>query len=153
SWLVKGAYVLIAFSLTVSATLAARLFGFAALVGPLRWVNAALALGVAGYTAFLFAQCEGRDLWQSHLLLPQLWVQAVALGGAALLPFTSAEPEQLAGRQMLALVMVLGLIAHFLFAMLERWGRHPTDNGKQAAAFLDTIRWDRIPIFRASLFL
>ena len=153
SWLVKGAYILIAFSMTVSATLAARFFGFEALVQPLRWVNAVLGLGVAGYTAFLFAQCEGRDLWQSKLLLPQLVAQAVALGGAALLPFTSADEEHLAGRQMLALVMVLGLIAHFLFAMLERWGRHPTDNGKQAAAFLDTIRWDRIPIFRASLIL
>jgi Fe-S-cluster-containing dehydrogenase component/formate-dependent nitrite reductase membrane component NrfD len=153
SWLVKGAYILIAFSMTVSATLAARFFGLAALVQPLRWVNAVLGIGVAGYTAFLFAQCEGRDLWQSKLLLPQLLAQAVALGGAALLPFTSADEEHLAGRQMLALVLVLGLVAHFLFAMLERWGKHPTDNSKQAAAFLDTIRWDKIPIFRASLFL
>jgi Fe-S-cluster-containing dehydrogenase component/formate-dependent nitrite reductase membrane component NrfD len=153
SWLVKGAYVLIAFSMTVSATLAARFFGWTQLVEALRWVNAALALGVAGYTAFLFAQCEGRDLWQSKILLPHLLVQAVVLGAAALLPFTSSDSEHLAARQLLAMVMVGGLVGHFLFALIERWSRHPTDNGKQAAAFLDSIRWGRLPIFRLSLFL
>ena len=43
---------------------------------------AAVAASVAGYTAFLFAQCEGRDLWQGRLLLPTLLTQAVAAGGA-----------------------------------------------------------------------
>ena len=36
-----------------------------------------LSAGVAGYTAFLFGQCEGRDLWQTPLLLPTLLAQAV----------------------------------------------------------------------------
>ena len=40
------------------------------------------AAGVAGYTAFLFGQCEGRDLWQSPLLLPTLLAQAVVAGSA-----------------------------------------------------------------------
>jgi formate-dependent nitrite reductase membrane component NrfD len=40
------------------------------------------ALGTAGYTAFLFGQCEGRDLWQTPLLLPVLLAQAVTAGGA-----------------------------------------------------------------------
>ena len=42
---------------------------------------------VAGYTAFLFAQCEGRDLWQTKLLLPHLLVQAVLCGAVVLIPF------------------------------------------------------------------
>ena len=41
-----------------------------------------LAAGTAGYTAFLFGQCEGRDLWQTPLLLPILLAQAIAAGGA-----------------------------------------------------------------------
>ena len=44
---------------------------------------ALLAAAVAGYTAFLFGQCEGRDLWQTPLLLPILLAQAVVAGGAA----------------------------------------------------------------------
>ena len=44
-----------------------------------------LAAGTAGYTAYLFGQCEGRDLWQTPLLLPVLLAQAVAAGAASLL--------------------------------------------------------------------
>jgi Ni/Fe-hydrogenase subunit HybB-like protein len=39
----------------------------------------------AVYTAFLFAQSKGRDLWQSPLLPPHMAVQAVMAGAAALL--------------------------------------------------------------------
>ena len=41
-----------------------------------------IAAGTAGYTAFLFAQCEGRDLWQTPLLLPMLLARAVTAGAA-----------------------------------------------------------------------
>ena len=37
-----------------------------------------IGLAAAGYTAFLFAQCEGRDLWQTPLLLPALLARAGA---------------------------------------------------------------------------
>ena len=47
------------------------------------WLTLPLALGAAIYTAFLFAQSEGRDLWQTPLLLPILLAQAVVAGGAA----------------------------------------------------------------------
>ena len=52
-------------------------------------------LGTAGYTAYLFAQCEGRDLWQTPLLLPVLLAQAVTAGGAtyAVLDLFMAVPE------------------------------------------------------------
>ena len=146
SWLVKGAWILIAFSLTVSVTLAARWFGVDAAIASLRWVNAILALGVAGYTAFLFAQCEGRDLWQSKKLLPHLLVQATALGAAVLLPFATDGAT-------LRLVLSLALMLHLGFAFLERWGKHPTSNGMQGAAFLDVVRLWGLPIYRVSLFV
>jgi len=44
---------------------------------------ALLGLATAGYSAFLFAQCEGRDLWQTPLLLPTLLARSVVAGGAA----------------------------------------------------------------------
>ena len=42
-----------------------------------------LAAAAAGYSAFLFGQAEGRDFWQSPLLLPHLLVAALAAGFAA----------------------------------------------------------------------
>ncbi|MEM7338866.1 MAG: NrfD/PsrC family molybdoenzyme membrane anchor subunit [Actinomycetota bacterium] len=82
SWLVKGAYVLMAFAAVCALWFLA---GVADASGLLPWlaVPAVLgAAGTAGYTAFLFAQCEGRDLWQTPLLLPVLLAQAVTAGGA-----------------------------------------------------------------------
>jgi hypothetical protein len=146
SWLVKGAWILIAFSLTVSATLALRLFGLEQAADRVRWLSAALGLGVAGYTAFLFRQCEGRDLWQSPLLLPHLLAQALACGAAALLPAD-------AGDSGLALVLFAALAAHLGLALAERFKRHGTDNARQAAAFLGAVKLGGVPAWHAGLAL
>ena len=54
---------------------------------PLNVVLAVLSLPAAvmaaGYTAFLFAQAEGRDLWQSRWLFPHLIAQALMAGAGA----------------------------------------------------------------------
>ncbi len=83
SWLVKGAHVLMTFSVVCGAWFIA---GVADQGAALKWLAPLAVLGAAGtagYTAFLFAQCEGRDLWQTPLLLPVLLSQAVTAGGAA----------------------------------------------------------------------
>jgi ferredoxin len=138
SWLVKGAWILIAFSITVSATLALRALGIDAAAEGLRWVSALLGLGVAGYTAFLFAQCEGRDLWQSPILLPHLLFQALMCGAVVLLPF-SGDPWALFG------LFFGSSLWHVLFGLLEKIKAHPTENARQAAAFLGTVRFAGLP--------
>ncbi len=87
SWLVRGSWILGAFAALVAVW---GLFGLADTGEPLRFLAlpvSLLAAGVAGYTAFLFGQCEGRDLWQTPLLLPILLAQAVIAGGAAFAVF------------------------------------------------------------------
>ena len=83
SWLVKGAYVLMAFGTITFIWLIAGLADSASQVRILAIPAAAAGLATAGYTAFLFAQCEGRDLWQTPLLLPMLLARAVIAGAAA----------------------------------------------------------------------
>ena len=82
SWLVKGAWVLAAFAACLAAWWIAGLAGAGSALAALVVPTVLLALGTAGYTAFLFGQCEGRDLWQEPLLLPVLVSQAVMAGGA-----------------------------------------------------------------------
>ncbi len=94
SWLTRGAFILIGFSLLLTA--------WCVLEGGvvLEWWGAELhaaarpgllvallllGLGTAVYTAFLFGQAEGRDLWQSPLLPIAFAVQAVILGAGVLL--------------------------------------------------------------------
>ena len=66
SWLVRGGIILGAFGALLTASIAARRLGMEATAEGLRWTGAVVGLGVAGYTAFLFAQCKGRDLWESR---------------------------------------------------------------------------------------
>jgi Fe-S-cluster-containing dehydrogenase component/formate-dependent nitrite reductase membrane component NrfD len=82
SWLVAGTWILILYSI-----LAAVWLGFGTLLnGRLRppIIAAAAIAGAfsAGYSAFLFAQAKGRDLWQSPLFLWHLLVQAIVAGAA-----------------------------------------------------------------------
>jgi formate-dependent nitrite reductase membrane component NrfD len=85
SWLVKGAYVLSAFALVCALWFVAGLADVDSVITILAIPGAALGASTAGYTAFLFAQCEGRDLWQTPLLLPLLIARAVVAGAAAYL--------------------------------------------------------------------
>lgn len=94
SWLTRGAVALIGFSgvaglwwvLELGVLLGWWGEGMMAVTRPvLLWLGFPLALVVAVYTAFLFAQAEGRDLWQSPLLPFHLVVQSFMMGGAVLL--------------------------------------------------------------------
>ena len=83
SWLVKGAYVLGRFALGSAIWFLAGVAGADTLIKVLAIPVALLGAATAGYTAFLFAQCEGRDLWQTPLLLPLLLARAVVAGASA----------------------------------------------------------------------
>ena len=85
SWLVVGTWILIFYSVMAVVWLG---FGiaFSIPVGLPIVVAAAIAGACsAGYSAFLFAQAKGRDLWQSPLFLWHLLVQAIVAGAAALI--------------------------------------------------------------------
>lgn len=94
SWLTRGAVILTGFSGAAAlwwAAEAATWMGWvdAGVVESARpWllgVSLPLAIGTAIYTAFLFGQAEGRDLWQSSLLPAHLAIQAAMAGAASLL--------------------------------------------------------------------
>ena len=132
SWLVRGGWILSAFGAVTAAILGAHWFGMDELANALRWVNLPLGLATAGYTAFLFAQCEGRDLWQERALLPHLIAQALFLGAGVLMPFAHWKSE-------LTLWFGVGVVLHSLFVTLELRKRHSTENARQAVAFLRVV--------------
>jgi Fe-S-cluster-containing dehydrogenase component/formate-dependent nitrite reductase membrane component NrfD len=82
SWLVRGAYILMAFAALCALWFLGGVTDSGGLLKVLAIPAVITAAGTAGYTAFLFGQCEGRDLWQTPLLLPVLLAQAVTAGGA-----------------------------------------------------------------------
>jgi Fe-S-cluster-containing dehydrogenase component/formate-dependent nitrite reductase membrane component NrfD len=84
SWLVRGGLIILGYGTVLTVLLLYRLAGRDA-PPLLAAAGLPLALMTAVYTAFLFAQSKGRDLWQSPLLPPHMAVQAVMAGAAALL--------------------------------------------------------------------
>jgi Fe-S-cluster-containing dehydrogenase component/formate-dependent nitrite reductase membrane component NrfD len=84
SWLVLGTWILIVYSIAGAVWLGLGI-GFSGPVHvPIVAVAGVAAAASAGYSAFLFAQAKGRDLWQSPLFLWHLLAQAVVAGAATM---------------------------------------------------------------------
>ena len=131
SWLVLGAVILLAFGVVLVLWLLAAAGGHGAMLGVLAAPLALLALGAAGYSAFLFAQAEGRDFWQSALVLPHLLVAAATAGAA--LALLVAPPTAFTRA-----LLLLGLAANFLLVLAECYTPHPnTDAGTAARTITD----------------
>jgi Fe-S-cluster-containing dehydrogenase component/formate-dependent nitrite reductase membrane component NrfD len=143
SWLVKGGIVLTLFGAVNAAIVILRFLKMDSAADGLRWVEALLGVGAAGYTALLFGQCEGRDLWQSKWLLPSLLAQAVMCGAIVFAP---------SARSMVCGFTAVGAFLVFtITAFIERYGKHETTNAKQAAAFLGTLRLGPIKAWSGGL--
>jgi Fe-S-cluster-containing dehydrogenase component/formate-dependent nitrite reductase membrane component NrfD len=118
SWLARGAFLLVGFATVFSLWWLAELLAWLELLSfpdisraAMAWLSAPLALGAAVYTAFLLAQAEGRDLWQSTLLPVHMLVQALMAGTGALLvlqPFAGFDAGLVAAAK-LGFGLTLGL--------------------------------------------
>ena len=145
SWLVRGTFILIAYGGLLVVWGAVRLAVQSSPPLALTWLVGVLALFTAIYTAFLFGQAEGRDLWQEPLLPASLAAQAVIAGAAGMSmgAVISGQPSALV--RTLLLVALGGLLAHGLLVVLAlitphatanaAWGRHELTRGAVASRF------------------
>jgi Fe-S-cluster-containing dehydrogenase component/formate-dependent nitrite reductase membrane component NrfD len=136
SWLARGAFILIAYSGLCSVFWLAAVAGFSVAASVLLWPTVLAGFCAAAYTAFLFGQCEGRDLWQTPLLPAHLIVQALLCGSAvlALLPEAIGGSTQALSFAIPALVISLGL--HLLMLLGEVAMPHTTDNARYGARLM-----------------
>lgn len=139
SWLARGAVLLIGFTAVVGIwwlyELGAYLFNYDIpwLRSTLLWLGLPLAIGVAIYTAFLFAQAEGRDLWQSPLLPFHLIVQALMAGSGAILILNAFGVAAEMGRVALLTFIVALLLDLFLTLFGEFGMPHASEVAARAA--------------------
>ncbi len=85
SWLARGAFIITGYGAGLGIDLLIRLMGNTSGLNGLWFLMAPLAALTAIYTAFLFSQAKGRDLWQNPILPLHLLTQAVMAGAAGLL--------------------------------------------------------------------
>lgn len=143
SWLARGAYLLIGFSAVAGLWWALEAGAYFDLFasGPVEairpyalWLGMPLALGSAIYTAFLFGQAEGRDLWQSTLLPLHLIVQAFMVGTGAMLIVDAfvTVPDPLA--QVTFITFATSLVLDLIITLMGEFGMpHASEAAAQAA--------------------
>jgi formate-dependent nitrite reductase membrane component NrfD/ferredoxin len=142
SWLVKGAFIIAGYSVVLAVHFIASWTGARNLQ---RWLiipGLPLSVMTAVYTAYLFAQAKGRDMWQNPLLPPHLLVQALLLGSALMLPIvvwfrgtrTSDGILEVLPTTALGLLWLLSITS--LIHLLMIWGEvsltHPTAHARLA---------------------
>lgn len=135
SWLVWGGYVLLVYGVLAVAWL---FYGIRESAIPpwLFWSSALAAAGAAGYSAFLFGQAKGRDLWQSPLLFWLLLVQAIVAGTAMLILAGSFLDVTLDLYVLLNEVLAIALLISLAMILGEVSGSHRSEDVKRATDLL-----------------
>lgn len=150
SWLARGAIYLIGFSTWTALWWLFELGGYlfkydVPLVRAIYlWGGLPLAIGVAVYTAFLFAQAEGRDLWQSPLLPFHLVVQAFMGGSAGLLMLHAARPVPAQMSQVVTILFIVSLCVDLFVTLIgEMTVPHASEVAARAAHEIRDGRYRR----------
>ncbi len=132
SWLVKGGYAITFYGLTLTIFLAATWMDLETIQTASMIVGLGLAVIVAIYTAFLFAQARARDFWQSPTLAIHMLVHSIMAGTATILLLsatTSISPDLLNwATQLLRIALAINL----LVMIVELTITHPTDDARLA---------------------
>jgi Fe-S-cluster-containing dehydrogenase component/formate-dependent nitrite reductase membrane component NrfD len=135
SWLVLGGYILVLYSVLAALWLfSGAVFGYVPNI--LAWPTALLAAGSAGYSAFLFGQAKGRDLWQSRLLFWHLLAQALVAGAATMLLTAVLLGTETTLRDTLADLLRLALFLDLALTLGEVTRRHASEDAQRAAEIL-----------------
>jgi Fe-S-cluster-containing dehydrogenase component/formate-dependent nitrite reductase membrane component NrfD len=136
SWLARGAFVLMGYSGLCGLFWMGSVFGLREFAAVLVWPTVLLGFLAAAYTAFLFGQCEGRDLWQTPLLPVHLIAQALMSGAAVLALLPEAMGGSPAVDSAARIALGASLIVHLLIVAAEFLMPHATDNAAYAARLI-----------------
>ena len=143
SWLTRGAFILIGFTVVAGMWWLLETLAYFGVLGsgladaarPIAlWTGAVLAGGAAIYTAFLFGQAEGRDLWQSSLLPFHLIVQALVAGSGVLLLMDAfwGLPESVGAVSLI--VFIAALLVDLFITLVGEFGMPHASETAAAAA-------------------
>jgi len=150
SWLVKGGYGITFFGLFTSLILGGTYFNIdvpsilKAFTVISTWL---LAVFVAIYTAFLFAQAKGRDFWQSPMLSIHMLLHSVLAGVAVysfILFFQTAFATSFWDygiKELLANILIIGLVINLFSMLIELATPHATEDAKRTVTMITKGRY------------
>jgi Fe-S-cluster-containing dehydrogenase component/formate-dependent nitrite reductase membrane component NrfD len=145
SWLVKGAYIITAFGGFLALAIVGWLAAPSLVTNPaFLVVGGLLGVATAVYTAFLFSQSKGRDLWQSPAMPVHMLSQAVIAGSAVAGLLGVAGVGGFDAMVVEArLWLGVGLVSHLALVGSEIFTPHQTEDAEEAAARITRGRFSQ----------
>ena len=143
SWLVRGAYIITAYSALLLLNLAIAIFDFDSRLHwwlPVPLIT--LALLTAVYTAFLFAQAKGRDFWQSRTVPLNMVTHAIICGAAFLALFTRFWTVDF--NSYLRYLLVITATLHLVMTMIELYLPHQSKETQRVVASILVGNYSRL---------
>ena len=144
SWLTRGGYAITLMGGFTTFWLLGKYFGIGFLSNIFLWLAAIMALIVAVYTAFLFAQAKGRDFWQSPMLVLHMMIHSFMAGSAAFtILFAMVQPAT----ELITFthtVLAGSIIINLLLMVIELSITHPTLDAKKVVEMILSGRYSRL---------
>lgn len=133
SWLVRGSFIIAGYSVILLIQFLLGVAGVTSGNLALSIPGIVLAAFTAIYTAFLFAQSKGRDLWQNPSLPLHLFSQALLAGAAAYMVLGLFLPMSAAAVQIVHYTFLAAVAVHMVLVFSEMFIPHMTTDAKRAA--------------------
>ena len=136
SWVARGAWIIGLFGAYIPVHALALTADLDTAAQALRWAGAPLGAAADGYTAFLFMQAKGRDLWQDHVLPFHFMVQTALAGSAAFVIIARVFGESVPALDAAHWMLVAMLAAHLAFLAGHLFTGRLSVDGRAAARIL-----------------
>ncbi len=132
SWLVRGSFIIAIYSLIL---LVQFVLGIVSLSGGITLAIFGLIFGgfTAIYTAFLFAQAKGRDLWQNPTLPLHLFSQATLAGAALYSLLGLLFPMSSSALSIVHITLLVALATHLILIVSDSVIPHSLVGARRAA--------------------
>ena len=140
SWLTRGSFIMTVYSMLLMLVIFVQ-FTRGRPPDHLLILTAIMGAATALYSAFLFNQAKGRDLWQSPVLPLHRLAHSVVAGSAVLIWASLFFASLTWTGPMLLRVFAVGLAMNLLALGFEFHSQHPTEDGESAAAVILTGRY------------
>lgn len=131
SWLVRGGYTITIYGGLLALLAVAGWFGWSQVTIVAGLVAIVVAIAVAVYTAFLFAQARGRDFWQSPSLALHMLIHSFMAGGAAMAIAALWLDNGIDWPGYLRNLLVISLSLNLLTMLFELSTTHPTEEARR----------------------
>ena len=133
SWLVKGAYYIMGFGLASTFWIAGTLMEWDWLVDLSVYLVIFFGFMTSIYTAFLFSQAKGRDLWQSPLTALHMLNHSIATGCAVLMVIMILGGADFdSDMQLLRILLIIAVLINLFVIMAEQITPHMTQDSTRA---------------------